>query len=646
MRRVHRFLGALRADRRGGVASFLGIAIIPIVAAIGLSVDAGRGWLVKSRLSSAIDAAGLAGGRVITSPSRDDDIRMFFKANFPTDFMDATVNGPNISVDPGQTTITINATATIPTTFMRVVGIKEVTVRADTVVKRKGMELVLVIDNTGSMVKPAPGDTRKKIDAVKDAAHLLVDAVYGNRDTVENLWVGVVPYVAAVNIGTDNLHKAWTVDRATPSYTVDLARKKVGTAGTSTSTVCATVQNNGIHTFYDGQIIDISGASDDAFNVRTVIRLTSTTDCSITQSGGGSQRNKKFWYIIPNTTTSTPATSQTGVTARVPATDYSQGGSWSGCVEARVTPYEEDQAETLADTNSPSTIWSRYYWPSTRGIKFFQNDKKTQQPLVTPPSNAPTIYTSQKRYGDNDWGKGYNNADGTKWAAMNPAIITEDSITKSMGGDYWAYGPNFGCGTPILPLQPYRNKVEDSIEAMRAWGRSGTMSNLGLAWGWRVISPIWKDKWAGVAAGHPVAYDEVGISKVVVLLTDGVNEWVDYSAAPGCSGLSNCTGSDGLPTDADYTAYGRLAEGRMGTTSSTTATTTINNRMKSLCTAMKANKIAIYTVVLQENDAATRQIFKDCATDPSMAFFPGNDADLQLAFKKIGASITKLRLAL
>src|SRR4051794_37346503 len=67
MRRVHRILGALRADRRGSVASFLGISIIPIVAAVGLSVDAGRGWLVKSRLSSAIDAAGLAGGRVITS---------------------------------------------------------------------------------------------------------------------------------------------------------------------------------------------------------------------------------------------------------------------------------------------------------------------------------------------------------------------------------------------------------------------------------------------------------------------------------------------------------------------------------------------------------------------------------------------------
>src|SRR5262249_46494582 len=146
----------------------------------------------------------------------------------PANFMDATVNGPNISVDSGQTTITINATATIPTTFMRVVGIKQVTVRADTVVKRKGMELVLVVDNTGSMINKAKStDSKTKIEAVKDAANILVDAVYGNRETVENLWVGVVPYVATVNIGNTQLHRDWTVDRVTPSYTFSMVRTTV-----------------------------------------------------------------------------------------------------------------------------------------------------------------------------------------------------------------------------------------------------------------------------------------------------------------------------------------------------------------------------------------------------------------------------------
>ena len=57
--------GCLRrfgADRRGGVAMIFGLAIIPLFAAIGLAVDAGRGVMVRSKLSNAIDSAGLAGG--------------------------------------------------------------------------------------------------------------------------------------------------------------------------------------------------------------------------------------------------------------------------------------------------------------------------------------------------------------------------------------------------------------------------------------------------------------------------------------------------------------------------------------------------------------------------------------------------------
>ena len=83
MRGLAGALAALRGDCRGGGATLLAVAAIPLVAAIGLSVDGARGWLVKSRLSQSIDAAGLAGGRVITSATRDDDIRMFFTANFP-----------------------------------------------------------------------------------------------------------------------------------------------------------------------------------------------------------------------------------------------------------------------------------------------------------------------------------------------------------------------------------------------------------------------------------------------------------------------------------------------------------------------------------------------------------------------------------
>jgi hypothetical protein len=157
--------------------------------------------MLKSKLSYAIDAAGLAGGRAFDTDLREDDIAMFFEANFPTGYMGAVLDSgdPAVTFDDEENTITIEATATIPTRFMSVAGVHEMSVSARTVIRRElqGMELVLVMDNTGSMRSGG------KIDAMKDAAAELVDILYGSRDEVDNFYVGVVPYAAQVNIGSD-----------------------------------------------------------------------------------------------------------------------------------------------------------------------------------------------------------------------------------------------------------------------------------------------------------------------------------------------------------------------------------------------------------------------------------------------------------
>ena len=75
------------------------------------------------KLSYAIDAAGLAGGQAFDTDHRREDILMFFEANFPTGYMSSELlpDHPIItSTTPER--ITIEASATIPTYFMRVVG--------------------------------------------------------------------------------------------------------------------------------------------------------------------------------------------------------------------------------------------------------------------------------------------------------------------------------------------------------------------------------------------------------------------------------------------------------------------------------------------------------------------------------------------
>lgn len=597
--RLLRLLDRLAADRRGSVGFFLAVAIVPLLAAIGLSVDGARGWLVKARLSQAIDAAGLAGGRVMLADDRDADIRMFFDANFPPGFMGATDVNLTIAADEDAGTIILDATATVPTTFMRVVGINDMRVRANTVVQRtdRGMELVLVMDNTGSMAG-------SKITAMKNAATDLVNILYGDRETVANLWIGVVPYVANVNIGPSRID--WTVPRQFDP--VDVSSVTVtangGAADRRTTTVCVTTATP--HGLKNGALVDISGATPSEYNGRFMIRLDSTSGCTITSPA------TKFWYIVPNPTrTNSPTVPKGTIRVRQPGEDYSAGGSWKGCVEARDPPYEEEQAEALP-TVQP---WYRFFWPSTRGVLFYDENK-----VLMTTGGSP-------RQGDNQWGP------------PSSPVVRE---TSEAGND--AYGPNLGCGPEITPLQPNKSTALAAISAMAPWSRGGTMANVGLAWGWRVLSPAWRGLWGDPQL--PLDYDTPLIDKVVVLLTDGVNQWYDMPGRPpGCDGISGCTSPRDLPSDADFTAYRRLSDGRLGTTDEGTATNTINSRMSRLCEAMKAKGIIIYTIVLQENNPATQDLFRSCASKPEYFFVSPTAADLGAIFREIATQLSNLRLA-
>ena len=189
-----------RADTRGAVAAFVAGGIIAMVGAVGLATDAARGYMVKARLGQALDAAALAGGREIFSPTRDADIAMFFNANFPPGFMGATVIGPNITVTPDNEKLTLTASAKIDTTFMRVLGMNDLNVSTTTEVTRETtyLDLVLAIDMSGSMTSWSGGQTR--IQAARSAATELVNILFAGNETKELLKIGLVPWNGKVNV--------------------------------------------------------------------------------------------------------------------------------------------------------------------------------------------------------------------------------------------------------------------------------------------------------------------------------------------------------------------------------------------------------------------------------------------------------------
>ncbi|WP_169569739.1 TadE/TadG family type IV pilus assembly protein [Sneathiella limimaris] len=208
-------LTQLGRDNNGASAVLFAFLAIPIMGAIGLSVDLGRAYVLKSKLSTALDAAGLAAGRVIF---KEDavvlaDAQKFFDANFTSGYMGADVSALEISWDANRENIELKVNADLNTTFMSILGKEEVSVGARTVVNRvnRGLELIMVLDNTGSMARNSDTngysgtDENRRINSLRRAAHDLVDILYGEKEIQKNLWVGIVPYVTQVNVGYQNI---------------------------------------------------------------------------------------------------------------------------------------------------------------------------------------------------------------------------------------------------------------------------------------------------------------------------------------------------------------------------------------------------------------------------------------------------------
>ncbi len=177
--------------QRRTYASEAGVALIHMAVFLpmlllftGLAVDSGRAYVVKAQLSKAVDGAALSAARNLNAGNPKGEAAKVFKANFPDDFMGATsVTDPFTAPDfyemhtvpaTGVNVVTIKATAIVPTSFMRIGNINEVTVSSSSEATRRLVDLSLVLDVSGSIGADWP--------TVRDAARSFIDAFDKNGD--------------------------------------------------------------------------------------------------------------------------------------------------------------------------------------------------------------------------------------------------------------------------------------------------------------------------------------------------------------------------------------------------------------------------------------------------------------------------------
>lgn len=494
-------LSRLAGDERGSVALWVGLALITFVGCAGMAIDTARGYMMKARLSQALDAAALAGAKSLLSDSRDEDINMFFNANFDSTSFAATIDGPVILADTTKNTVKVSATATIDTTLMFVLGFETMTVAAESTAIRaiNGLDVVMSIDVSGSMCNPC-----SKIQAAISAANTMVNTLYSDPNpktvtigptTYNLLNIGMVPWNSKVNVRTN---KVINTANYNPALTV--------TQNVTPFINPVTGANQSV--LYKTNISEVLLLNDPGANWRGGVYARYVDDGNVNNDAdmtlGYGTVGGKDWV---------------GFEAVPFLEGEEQSGTWSGTAnQAVVSPSHPSGLDWTSTTNerNKKSCYSAYW-----------NDRYTdpgQHPATVP--NAPA------------W-----------WVKANP-MPTEFQNAGTANAEC-SFTSVFG----IVPLQGVKDSASksvltNSITALYSGGNQPegyTHAPQGLMWAWEVLMP-----------GAPFSEAKVSTpfkrTQAIVMLTDGANTGKAGDSYKGVFGFDNDVRTN--------TSHGNLSNGK------------------------------------------------------------------------------------
>jgi Flp pilus assembly protein TadG len=183
-------------------------------------------------------------------------------------------------------------------------------------------------------------------------------------------------------------------------------------------------------------------------------------------------------------------------------------------------------------------------------------------------------------------------------------------------------GPSYNCpDDAIQPLTSNQGQVISSIETLSPKGN--TVIPAGLLWGWRILSP-------GEPFTEGSAYDSEKWVKALVLLTDGEN--------------SISGGSNGHNKSA-YNAFGYAKMGHLGKKNGSEAEDELDDKALDVCKAIKAKGIQVYTIGFKIYDQDTKDMLRECASEPDMAYISPTNSQLTGIFDSIAQGLSELRIA-
>ncbi len=385
---------ALLTSRRGNVAMIFALSLVPITIAAGGGVDLARALIVRERIASALDSAGLAVGASsgLSTAQIQKLAQNYFNANYTVDpsFEQAA---PTVTVTQGTQTVTLSTSVQMPTTLMRVADVVtspgqfdylNVGYTSTVVWGQTKLWVSLVLDNTGSMTQTDSTGT-SKISALKTATTQLLTTLQSAAATAGDVKVAIIPFSKDVNIGTANSAVSWidwTDWEAAPANGTPAITDGPGTScpysssnngyncqttPSNASSSTSTIPSSGTYTGYICPSVD-SGSKNTGrmgryyngcYNSVNAFKITQTC---VTQTNGSKSCTTATTSGAYIGSTSQSCTTTNGIKTCITKTPgYSHSwvvnahSTWDGCVMDRTQDYDVSvTTPTSVATNFPT----------------------------------------------------------------------------------------------------------------------------------------------------------------------------------------------------------------------------------------------------------------------------------------------------
>ncbi|KQM27114.1 MULTISPECIES: TadE/TadG family type IV pilus assembly protein [unclassified Sphingomonas] len=641
-------LGRLARDRRGNTLAMMAIALVPLVGMAGSAIDTARVYYVKVRLQQACDAGVLAGRKFMNGTDFNANAQQQAQAFFANNFRAGMMGSQSPSFVPVKTAenqVAGTASATVPMTLMRMAGFAPVSlsVACEAKLEIPNLDIMFVLDTTGSMGDTNPGDSANKITGLRKAVVNFYDTVESAKKTGTQVRYGAVPYSSNVNVGM-LLKPEWIADRWTYQSRIP--------DGTTTSS-SSYVDNNPY--VWDGW----SGWTKESGDSGRRITKTAAETCAVpgnsyketpikydawTGPADGRQSQSSRWNITGSKFTGNLAngictvtedwfdnTIQTRIDYRKPnpnkgktVTTNKTNYVW----QYRPVEYDVRALKGTGSTVSGGTIsvqvgdnhtFRDISWDaSTACIEERQTVKQDTYPSI--PDAAYDLDVDMIPTSD----------PATRWKPWLPylvyvrnnlydwqtAMVSTTSNLQNVGsyntnGNRLAY-----CPTPAKKLAVMnRGNMVSYVNSLAVGG--GTYHDIGFLWGLRLISPN-----GLFASENATAANGSQISRHLIFMTDGQTDTGrQIYDAYGLPALDQRR-TNGMPTDDQQN-------------------TIVANRLGALCDVARRKNITVWVIAF---GTTLSPMLEQCAAD-GRAFQAANTAQLNTAFSNIAAQIAKLRVS-